>query len=51
MVFHAADGEDLHFILSGDAAQIWPEAFRQLRSDCLPSFLGAEDAMEEAARV
>ena len=45
MVWHAADLNSRHLILSRNAAQEWPEPVAQLRRDERSAFFGAEDTM------
>ena len=46
MVFHAANFDGLHFVLTRNATQKRPESFAEGWRDKTPAFLGAENAME-----
>ncbi len=48
MVIDTANDQRLHFILAGDAAEIWPEACLHFGFDERAAFFGGPDAMHQA---
>lgn len=51
MIVYAATAEQLHLILSGDAADIWKQTRLELGCDDRAAFFCAEDAVDKSAGV
>lgn len=51
MILDAADGEGLHPVVAGDAAEVGPEAILEISVDRAATLFGAEDVVVERTAI